>query len=142
MWICTFRSLRPRVLWGLLLSLLLLLASPAVVQAATEPEASVPDCAAEVLEPWPVTVRLTRTEGMVRATLHAPPGALPATGCLVPLEFHIPEDHRPRYAVWRDVKGRAVQPDGTPDPPIQIPSLYGSGSTLTGTWNTRCGRPG
>ena len=46
MWTYSEYSLRLRSLPALLLSLLLLLASPAVVQATTEPEASVPDCVA------------------------------------------------------------------------------------------------
>ena len=116
MWICAFRSLRPRIPWSLLLSLLLLPMSPAVVQAASATEATTPDCAQSGLEPRPVAVQLTRAEGLVQATLHSPPGALPAAGCLVPLEFHIPADDRPPYVVWRDVEARAVQPDGTPAP--------------------------
>ena len=122
MWTCAFRSLRPRIPWSLLLSLLLLPMSPAVVQAASATEATTPDCAQSGLEPRPVAVRLTRTERwLVQATLHAPAGALPAIGCRVPLEFHIPEDARPYYAVWRDVEGRAVQADGTPDPAHPAP---------------------
>ena len=122
--ICAFRSLRPRIPWGLLLSLLLLSMSPAVVQAASATEATTPDCAQSGLEPRPVAIQLTRkAEGrLVQATLHAPAGALPAIGCRVPLKFHIPADDRPYYAVWppytvwRDVEGRAVKADGTPDP--------------------------
>ena len=117
MWICAFRSLSPRIPWSLLLSLLLLPMSPAVVQAASATEATTPDCAQSGLEPRPVAVRLTRTERwLVQATLHSPAGALPAIGCRVPLEFHIPEAAQPYYAVWRDVEGRAVKADGTPDP--------------------------
>ena len=114
--ICTLRSLRPRIPWGLLLSLLLLPMSPAVVQAASATEATMPDCTQSGLKPRPVAVQLTRSAALVQATLHTPPGALPATGCLVPLEFHLPEDARPPYAVWRDVETRAVRLDGTPDP--------------------------
>ena len=115
--ICAYRSLCPRIPWSLLLSLLLLPMSPAGVQAASATEATTPDCAQSGLEPRPVAVRLTRkAEGLVQATLHVPPGALPAAGCPVPLEFHIPEDDRPRYTVWRDVEELAVQADGTPDP--------------------------
>ena len=114
--ICTLRSLYPRSIWGLLLSLLLMLTSADVVEAASTAEASVPDCAQSSLGPQPVAVQLTRHEELVQATLHAPPGALPATGCTVPLEFHIPEAARPPQAVWRDVESRAVQADGTPDP--------------------------
>ena len=114
--ICTLRSLYPRSIWGLLLSLLLVLTSPSAVQAASATEATAPDCTQTELGSQPVAVQLTRTEGLVQATLHAPPGALPAAGCRVPLEFHIPEDARPPQAVWRDVEGRAVQPDGIPDP--------------------------
>ena len=116
MWICVFRSLSPRIALSLLLSLLLLLTVPAVVQASTEPEASVPDCAAEVREPQPVTVQMSQSDERVQTTLHSPSSALPAAGCRVSLEFHIPEDHRPPYAVWRDVGARAVLADGTPDP--------------------------
>ena len=75
-----------------------------------------PDCTQSGLKPRPVAVQLTRSAALVQATLHTPPGALPATGCLVPLEFHLPEDARPPYAVWRDVETRAVRLDGTPDP--------------------------
>ena len=32
-----------------------------------------------------------------------------------------PRTTRPRYAVWRDVEARAVQPDGTPDPTRPAP---------------------
>ena len=118
MWICAFRSLRPRSPWSLLLALLLLPTSPAVVQAASATEATTPDCAQSGLEPRPVAIQLTRkAEGrLVQATLHAPSGALPAIGCRIPLRFQVPEDARPRYAVWRDVETRAVRPDGTPDP--------------------------
>ena len=118
MWICAFRSLCPRIPWSLLLSLLLLPMSPAVVQAASATEATIPDCAQSGLEPRPVAIQLTRkAEGrLVQAILHSPAGALPAMGCRVPLEFHLPEDARPPYAVWRDVEARAVQADGTPDP--------------------------
>ena len=119
--ICAFRSLRLRVPWSLLLPLLLLLAVPAVVQAATEPEASVPNCAAEVLEPQPVTVQMTQSDGRVEATLHSSLSALPALGCMTPLQFQIPADSRPPYAVWRDVEGRAMKPDGTPDPDRPAP---------------------
>ena len=114
--ICAFRSLRPRIPWSLLLSLLLLLMLPSAVQAAEGNEAHAPDCAQSGLEPRPVAVRLTRSAELVQATLHSPAGALPAIGCRVPLEFHIPADDRPYYAVWRDVEGRAVKADGTPDP--------------------------
>ncbi len=110
MWICAYRSLRPRVPWSLLLT------ASSTVRAAGENEAAVPDCAQMGLASRPVAVQLTRSAELVQATLHSPPGALPATGCRVPLEFHIPEDHRPRQAVWRDVEGRAVQADGSPDP--------------------------
>ena len=116
MWICAFRSLRPRIPWGLLLSLLLLPTSPSAVQAASTTEATTPDCARTGLASRPVAVRLTRTEELVQATLHAPPGNLPASGCRVPLEFHIPADARPARTVWRDVETRAVRLDGTPDP--------------------------
>ena len=116
MWICAFRSLRLRIPWSLLLSLLLLLVSPAVVQATTEPEASVPDCAAEVQEPQPVTVQMTQSDERVQTTLHSSLSALPAAGCMALLSFHLPEDSRPPYAVWRDVEARAVLADGTPDP--------------------------
>ena len=114
MWIYARRPLRPVALGILLLSLLLML--PAAVLAAGENEATAPDCDQAGVDSRPVAVQLTRTAELVQATLHSPPGDLPATGCLVPLEFHIPEDHRPRYAVWRDAEARAVQPDGTPDP--------------------------
>ena len=114
--ICAFRSLYPRIPWSLLLSLLLLPMSPAVVQAASATEATAPNCTQTGLEPWPVVVQLTRTEELVQATLHAPPGTLPAAGCRVPLEFHVPADARPPYAVWRDVEARAMRMDGTPDP--------------------------
>lgn len=100
----------------LALTLLLLPMSPAVVQAATEPEATTPDCAQSGLEPRPAAVQLDRRAELVHATLHAPPANLPASGCRVPLEFHIPEAARPPQAVWRDVEGRAVRIDGTPDP--------------------------
>ena len=116
MWTCVFRFLRPRIPWSLLLSLLLMLTSADVVEAASTAEASVPDCAQSSLSPQPVAVQLTRHEELVQATLHSPPGTLPTFGCLIPLEFHIPEDARPPYAVWRDVEGRAVQADGIPDP--------------------------
>ena len=101
----------------LALTLLLLPMSPAVVQAASATEATTPDCAQSGLEPRPAAVQLDHTrDKKVHATLHAPPGNLPASGCLVPFEFHIPADSRPPYAVWRDVEGRAVLADGTPDP--------------------------
>ena len=116
MWIHAFRTLCPRASWGLLLALLLMLASPAVVQAASATEASVPDCAAEVLEPQPVTLQMTQSDERVEATLHSTRSALPASGCLAPLSFHLPEDARPPYAIWRDVEGRARLADGTPDP--------------------------
>ena len=121
--ICTFRSLRPRVPWGLLLSLLLLLTSPSAVQAAEGNEANAPDCAAEVLEPQPVTVQMTQSDERVQTTLHSPPSALPAAGCRVPLQFHLPEDSRPPYAVWRDVEGRVVLPDGSLNPAYPGPLL-------------------
>ncbi len=112
MWICTYRSLRPRCLGSLLLSLLLMLSSPSVVQAAGK-EVTAPDCA---LASQSVVVQLMRSAEQVQATLHSAPGDLPAAGCRVPLQFPIPEDARPSQAVWRDVKGRAVHIDGTPDP--------------------------
>ena len=99
--ICALRSLCPRIPLGLLL------ASPSAVQAVAGNEANAPDCAQSGIEPRPVAVQLTRTEELVQATLHAPPSALPAIGCRVPLEFHIPEAARPYYAVWRDVEGWA-----------------------------------
>ena len=121
MWICALRSLCPRIPWGLLLSLLLMLTFPVEVRTVSVPEATTPDCAQSGLEPQPVAVQLTRSAELVQATLHAPPGNLPTTGCLMPLEFHIPADSRPPYAVWRDVEGRAMKPDGTPDPlPLRI----------------------
>ncbi len=116
MWTCTFASLHPRCLGILLLSLLLLLMSPSAVRAVGENEATTPNCVRTGLEPQPVTVQLRLVNGQVVATLHSPPGALPTAGCRVPLQFQIPENHRPRYAVWRDVEGRAVRIDGTPDP--------------------------
>ena len=116
MWICAFRSLRPRSPWSLLLALLLLPTSPSAVQAASATEATTPDCAQSGIEPRPVAVQLGLVKRQVAARLHSPPSALPAAGCKVSLQFHLPEDHRPRYAVWRDVEARAVQPDGTPDP--------------------------
>ena len=116
--ICAFHPLRPRFRGGLLLSLflLLLLTFPVAVRAATGTEATAPDCARTELSPQPVAVQLTRTAELVQVALHSAPGALPASGCTAPLQFHIPEDARPPRAVWRDVEGRAVQPDGTPDP--------------------------
>ena len=116
--LCAFCSLRPRFRGGLLLSLflLLLLTFPVAVRAATGTEATAPDCARTGLGSQPVAIQLTRTAELVQATLHSPPGALPAAGCRVPLEFHLPEDARPPRAVWRDVEGRAVRVDGTPDP--------------------------
>ena len=121
MWICAFRALRPRIPRGLLLSLLLVLTSADVVEAASTVEASVPDCAQSSFGSQPVTVQLRLVKRQVAATLHSPPSALPAAGCKVSLQFHLPEDHRPRYAVWRDVEARAVQPDGTPDPACPDP---------------------
>ncbi len=118
-----FASLCPRCLGNLLLSLLLLLTSPSVVQAAAGNEATAPDCAQAGLVSQPVAVQLTRTEELVQAILHSAAGDLPSSGCLVPLEFQIPEDARPRQAVWRDVEGRAVQADGTPDPAHPDPLL-------------------
>ena len=110
-----FRSLRPRCLGGLLLSLLLL-TFPVAVRAVAGIEATVPDCAQTELNPQPVAVQLTRTEEPVQAVLHSPPSDLPATDCLVPLRFQIPEDTRPPQTVWRDVEAWAVHMDGTPDP--------------------------
>ena len=101
---------------ALLLSLLLLLMSPATVRATAGTEAGGPDCAQAGLHSQPVAVQLTHSDELVQATLHSAPGDLPAAGCLVPLRFQIPEGARPPRAVWRDVEGRAVQADGTPDP--------------------------
>lgn len=119
--ICAFRSLRLPIPWSLLLALLLLLTLSATVTATSAGEASVPNCAKSGLEPQPVTVQMTQSDERVQTTLHSPPSALPAAGCLVPLDFHIPENARPPYAVWRDVEGRAVQPDGAPDPARPAP---------------------
>ncbi|MCY3660611.1 MAG: leucine-rich repeat domain-containing protein [Caldilineaceae bacterium] len=116
MWICAFHFLRSRFLGVLLLSLLLLLTFPVAVRVAAVTEAPAPDCARTGLSPQPVAVQLTRTGELVQATLHAAPGDLPASGCRASLQFQIPEDARPPYVVWRDVEGRAVQPDGTLDP--------------------------
>ena len=96
-----FGALRPRCLGVLLLSLLLLLPFPAAVRAAGDNEATTPDCVRTGLEPQPMTVQLRLVNRQVAATLHSPPGALPTVGCRGTLQFPIPEDHRPRYAVWR-----------------------------------------
>ncbi|MCY3660693.1 MAG: leucine-rich repeat domain-containing protein, partial [Caldilineaceae bacterium] len=109
-----FRSLRPRFLGGLLLSLLLTF--PVAVHAAAGTEATAPDCARTGLNSQPVAGQLTRIGELVQATLHSPSSDLPAAGCTVPLRFQISEDARPPRAVWRDVEGRAVRIDGTPDP--------------------------
>ena len=61
--ICTLRSLYPRSIWSLLLSLLLLPMSPAVIQAASATEATVPDCTQTELGSQPVAVQLTRSAG-------------------------------------------------------------------------------
>ena len=113
--------LRRRSWHALLLSLLLLLMSPATVRATAGTEADGPACAQAGLNSRPVAVQWTRSNELVRATLHSPPSGLPAPGCRVPLEFHIPEVARPPRAVWRDVEGRAVQADGTPDPAHPAP---------------------
>ena len=114
-------SLQTRSLHALLLSLLLLLMSPAAVRATAGKEANGSDCAQADLNSQPVAVQLTRSVELVQATLHSPPSNLPASGCVVLLQFPIPEDARPRQAVWRDVEGRAVRFDGTPDPAHPAP---------------------
>ncbi len=111
-----FAFLHPRFTWSLLLSLLLLLTFPVAVRAAGENEATAPDCVQAGPASRPVAVQLTRSAELVQATLHSPPGDLPAAGCRALLQFQIPEDHRPRQTVWRDVHGHAVSMDGTPDP--------------------------
>ena len=113
MWIRARCSLRPISL-GILLFVLLTFIPK--VQAALATESTATDCTQTGLASQSVAVQLTRTGELVQAALHSPPSDLPATGCLVPLEFHIPEDARPPRAVWRDVEGRAVRIDGTPDP--------------------------
>ena len=135
MWICAYRCLCPRIPWGLLLT------SPSAVQAAEGNEANAPDCAQSGLEPQPVTVQMTQSDERVEATLHSSPSALPALGCMTPLQFQIPADSRPPIAVWRDVEDRAVKADGT-GPAHPIPCRSGSGSGPTAPCNTRCGRPG
>lgn len=73
------------------------------------------------LNSQPMAVPLTRTEELVPAILHSTPGDLPAAGCRVPLEFHIPADARSLHAVWRNVEARAVRIDDTPDPlPLRL----------------------
>ena len=92
------------------------------MQAATGNEATTPDCAQSGLASRPVAVRLTRGAVLVQVALYFfAPSGLPAAGCRVPLEFHIPEDARPLRAVWRDVETRAVRLDGTPDPAYPDP---------------------
>ena len=113
-----FGALHPRFTWSLLLSLLLLLTSPSVVEVEAGNEATTPNCEQAEGGSQPVAVQLTRTEDLVQATLHSPPGVLPAAGCRVPLQFQIPDDARTLYARWRDVEGRAVRLDGTPDPAL------------------------
>ncbi len=115
MWICAFRSLHPRCLGSLLLSLLLVLSSPSVVQAAGK-ETTAPDCAQTGLASQSVAVQLTRSAEQVQGRLHSAPSDLPASGCRVSLHFQIPKDARPPQTVWRDVDTRAVRIDGTPDP--------------------------
>ena len=121
--ICAFRSLRPHIPWGLLLSLFLLLTSPSTVQAAAENQTNAPDCSRTGFASQPVAVQLTRSAALVQATLHSAPSSLPAAGCMVSLQFQVSEDARPPQAVWRDVEGRAVRFDGTPDPARPVPLL-------------------
>jgi hypothetical protein len=97
---------------------LVLLARPA---AAAAPIADVPACTQAGLNSQPVAVQLTPSTELVQAALHSPSSGLPAAGCLVPLRFHIPEDAWPAHAVWRDVEGRVVQTDGTPDLAHSVP---------------------
>ncbi len=80
-----------------------------------------------------MAVQLTRSAELVQAALHFPPSDVPASGCLVPLQFQIPEDARLPHAVWHDVEGRAGRIDGTPNPAYLDPCPWGCGSTPTGT---------
>ena len=120
-WAYSEYFLRPRFFGGLLLSLLLLFISPGAVRATAGQEANGPDCAQAGLNSQPVAVQLTRSAELVQAALHSAPSGLPAAGCLAPLQFQVPEDARPPQAVWRDVEGRTVRVDGTPDPAHPVP---------------------
>ena len=60
---------------------------------------------------------LKRRGDLVSAVLAARAAPLPPTATL----FTLPPDYRPPFPLWRDVAGRVVQADGSPDPAFPDP---------------------
>ena len=119
MWFPSLYTPVPRALCALYLTLLLLLAGPVVVRAEEDSNTATMAVACGAgagAEPPAIDVQLALTGQQVQATLAMPLSPLAAAGCVVPIPFQVPEAYRPPWPLWRDVMGRAMQADGTPDP--------------------------
>lgn len=102
---------------------LLLLTLPLPGQAAglLEPaEIPPPACPA----PAAVDTQLALMDKRVQATLSTPLSPLPAVGCPPPAVIWVPEELRPPFLLWRDVKGQIVQANGQPDPEYTDPYAF------------------